>query len=90
MRVGIVLLGAALALPFEAEAASCRGYPESVRSVIKGRIEGLRMIEREAADRLVGLDTRPFPFLAGDARKAAEALGLSRSAFYRRLQQYGL
>ena len=25
-----------------------------------------------------------------DARKAAEALGLSRSAFYRRLQQYGL
>jgi DNA-binding NtrC family response regulator len=26
----------------------------------------------------------------GSARKAAEALGLSRSAFYRRLQQYGL
>jgi DNA-binding NtrC family response regulator len=26
----------------------------------------------------------------GNARKAAEALGLSRSAFYRRLQQYGL
>ena len=27
---------------------------------------------------------------SGNARKAAEALGLSRSAFYRRLQQYGL
>jgi DNA-binding NtrC family response regulator len=26
----------------------------------------------------------------GNARKAAEALGLSRSAFYRRLQHYGL
>ena len=26
----------------------------------------------------------------GNARKAAEALGLSRSAFYRRLQQHGL
>ena len=26
----------------------------------------------------------------GNARQAAEALGLSRSAFYRRLQQYGL
>ena len=26
----------------------------------------------------------------GNARKAADALGLSRSAFYRRLQQYGL
>jgi hypothetical protein len=79
VRVGIVLLGAALALPFEAEAASCRGYPESVRSVIKGRIEGLRMIEREAADRLVGLDTRPFPFLAGEARKAAEAIADSNA-----------
>jgi len=26
----------------------------------------------------------------GNRRKAAESLGLSRSAFYRRLQQYGL
>ncbi|MGZ5024785.1 MAG: helix-turn-helix domain-containing protein, partial [Chthoniobacterales bacterium] len=26
----------------------------------------------------------------GNARKAAEALGLSRSAFYRRLQHHGL
>ena len=26
----------------------------------------------------------------GNARKAAESLGLSRSAFYRRLQHYGL
>ena len=26
----------------------------------------------------------------GNARKAAEALGLSRSAFYRRLERYGL
>jgi transcriptional regulator of acetoin/glycerol metabolism len=26
----------------------------------------------------------------GNAKKAAESLGLSRSAFYRRLQRYGL
>jgi len=26
----------------------------------------------------------------GNARKAAESLGLSRSAFYRRLEKYGL
>jgi|SRR5690242_11305790 hypothetical protein len=74
LRVGIVALGAALALPFEAEAAPCRGYAESVRSAIKNRIEALRMIEREAADRLLGLDTRTFPFLAGEARKLAETI----------------
>jgi hypothetical protein len=78
-RAGIVALGAALALPFEAEAASCRGYPESVRSAIKGRIESLRMIEREAADRLVGLDTRTFPFLAGEARKLADTIASSKA-----------
>jgi hypothetical protein len=71
---GIVVLGAALTLPFEAEAAPCRGYPESVRTIIKGRVEALRLIEREAADRLVGLDTRTFPFLAGEARKIAEMI----------------
>jgi hypothetical protein len=78
-RAGIVALGAALALPFEAEAAPCRGYPESVRSAIKGRIESLRMIEREAADRLVGLDTRTFPFLAGEARKLADTIANSKA-----------
>jgi hypothetical protein len=74
LRVGIVALGAALVLPFEAEAAPCRGYPEAVRAAIKNRIESLRMIEREAADRLVGLDTRTFPSLAGEARKLAETI----------------
>jgi len=74
LRVGIVALGAALALPLEAEAAPCRGYPESVRSAIKNRIESLRMIEREAADRLLGLDTRTFPFLAGEARRLGDVI----------------
>jgi hypothetical protein len=74
LRVGIVALGVALALPLEAEAAPCRGYPESVRSAIKGQIELLRMIEREAADRLLGLDTRTFPFLTGEVRKLAETI----------------
>jgi hypothetical protein len=74
LGVGVVLLGAALALPFEAEAASCRGYLEPVRSSIKNRVEALRMIEREAADRVAGLDTRSFPFLAGEARKGADAI----------------
>jgi hypothetical protein len=74
LRVGIVALGAVLALPLEAEAAPCRGYPESVRSAIKNRIESLRMIEREAADRLLGLDTRTYAFLAGGARKLGDVI----------------
>jgi hypothetical protein len=78
-RAGIVALGAALALPFEAEAAQCRGYPESVRSAIKNGIESLRMIEREAADRLVGLDTRTYTFLAGEARKLTGTIANSKA-----------
>jgi len=78
VRVGIVAVGAALTLA-GAEAAPCRGYPESVRSAIKARIEALRMIEREAADRLVGLDTRTFPFLAGEARKLADTIATSNA-----------
>jgi hypothetical protein len=78
-HVGIVVLVALLVLSFEAGAASCRGYPESVRAAIKTRIETLRLIEREAADRLLGLDTRTFPFLAGEARKMAEAIADARA-----------
>jgi hypothetical protein len=74
LGAGIAMVGATLTVAFDAEAASCRGYPESVRAAAKNRIEALRMIEREAADRLVGLDTRTFPFLAGEARKAADAI----------------
>jgi hypothetical protein len=70
----MTILGVALALAFDAEAASCRGYPEAVRPIIKSRVEALRMIEREAADRLVGLDTRTFPFLAGEARKVVDVI----------------
>jgi hypothetical protein len=73
-NVGVVVLAALLILPLPAEAASCRGYLQPVRAAIKSRVEALRMIEREAADRLAGLDTRPFPFLAGEARKGADAI----------------
>src|SRR5262245_6534256 len=54
-----------------AEGAACNDYPGSVRSTLKAKVEGLRMLEREAADRLRGLDTRTFDYLAGQARAAA-------------------
>jgi hypothetical protein len=62
-----------------AEAAPCRNYPRAAASALKPRVEALRLIEREAADRLTGLDTRPFPFLSGQARAAAAAIGEARA-----------
>jgi len=39
----------------------------------------LRLIEREGADRLIGLDTRPFPYLVGQARAGADTIGEARA-----------
>ena len=50
----------------------CRGYPS--RGVVRDialRVEAMRRLERETADRLVGLDTRPYAWLLEQARKAA-------------------
>lgn len=58
-----------------AEAAPCRNYPAAAARAIKPRVEALRLTEREAADRLIGLDTRPWPYLAGQARAAASSIG---------------
>ena len=68
-------LAFAVLLPFDVDAASCRGYPQGVRAAIKKQVEALRAIEREAADRLKGLDTRPFDYLLDRARAAAGVIG---------------
>ena len=60
-------------------AAPCRNYPATAARAIKPRVEALRLVEREAADRLTGLDTRSFPFLSGQAHAAAEAIGGARA-----------
>jgi hypothetical protein len=73
--VRLVVLAILLLAWDSAEAASCRDYPAAAARAIKPRVETLRLIEREAADRLIGLDTRPFPYLAGQARAAAGAIG---------------
>jgi hypothetical protein len=60
-------------------AAPCRDYPAAAARAIKARVEALRLLEREAADRLIGLDTRPFPLLSGQARAGADAIGEARA-----------
>jgi hypothetical protein len=70
----VKVLIAALAIfsiPVTAQAASCRDYPASIRPALKPRVEALRLLEREAADRLAGLDTRPFAYLIAQARAVA-------------------
>jgi hypothetical protein len=74
VRLLTAVLASTLATTTQAQTVSCRGYPASVKSATKGRVEALRLIEREAADRLRGLDTRTFPFLAGRAREAADLI----------------
>lgn len=78
-RIAAAFAGAAVAfavlLPFDVEAASCRGYPQGARAAIKKQVQALRALEREAADRLKGLDTRPFDYLLDQARAAAGVIG---------------
>jgi len=55
-----------------------------------GRDESARLEDMSLEDVEAFLIKKALARHDGNARKAAEALGLSRSAFYRRLQQYGL
>jgi hypothetical protein len=71
----IAALAALLAAGDQAFAASCAGYSAAAARSIKPRVEALRLTDREASDRLIGLDTRPYPYLAGQARAAAAAIG---------------
>jgi len=55
-----------------------------------GVTDGRGIEEMSLEDVEVYLIKKALARAGGNARQAAEALGLSRSAFYRRLQQYGL
>jgi hypothetical protein len=69
---GLALLAIFLITP--AAAQSCRGYAAASVAALKPRIEALRLLEREAADRIKGLDTRSYEWLVEQARLAAEAI----------------
>ena len=52
-----------------ANAASCRWFARDAQAAIGTHVAALQRIEHEASDRLKGLDSRPFDFLLGEARK---------------------
>jgi hypothetical protein len=81
MRARCVLAGLVvlLAAGDRPAAAACGGYPAATARAIKSRVEAVRLIEREVGDRLIGLDTRPFPTLAAQARGAAAAIGEAKA-----------
>jgi hypothetical protein len=54
-----------------ASAQECRNYLQAARADIGRQIATMQRLEHEASDRQKGLDSRPFGFLAGEARKAA-------------------
>ena len=72
----ICIVATAVLYPSLAAAeAPCRNYPAAVARAVKPRVEALRLVERESADRLSGLDTRPWPYLVGQARAVANTIG---------------
>ena len=65
------VLAVATSLAVDVEAASCGSYPKDIRAAIKKHVETLRALEHETTDRLKGLDTRTFDYLAAQARAVA-------------------
>jgi hypothetical protein len=57
-------------LASDASAADCKWFGRDAQKAIKGHVAALQRLEFEASDRLKGLDSRPFDFLRGEARRA--------------------
>jgi hypothetical protein len=54
-----------------ASAQDCPNYLQAARADIGKHVATMQRLEHEASDRLKGLDSRPFDFLVGEARKTA-------------------
>ena len=58
-------------LATEATAASCKNFVREAQVAFAKEVILLRRYELEAADRLKGLDSRPFVYMRDEARKAS-------------------
>ena len=86
-RVCIVAFAILCSSLTAAEAAPCRNYPAAAARAIKPRVEALRFIEREASDRLTGLDTRPWPYLVAQG-VPDNVVAVLRNAFDETMRSY--
>ena len=59
-----------LLLVSDASAVSCRNFAREAQAAFAKEVNQLRQYEREAADRLKGLDSRPYRFMRDEAAKA--------------------
>jgi hypothetical protein len=59
----------------DANAVSCRWFGRDAQAAIKSHVAALQRFEHEAADRLKGLDSRPFEALRDEARRTAAIIG---------------
>jgi hypothetical protein len=67
----------ALSAPAAAQTYDCRRYPPAeVAASLKTQVEAMRKIEIETADRMRGLDTRPYDWLLEQARAAENAIAV--------------
>jgi hypothetical protein len=57
-----------------ASAPSCRNFAREAQAAFAKEVMALRQFEREAADRLKGLDSRPFRFMRDEAVKATAVI----------------
>jgi len=76
--LGLVLaMVLALPAPAAAQTYDCRRYPPAdVTASLKAQAEAMRKIEIETADRIRGLDTRPYDWLLEQARAAEKAIAV--------------
>src|SRR5882757_9945764 len=78
----LVLIGLCCILFVQnANAQDCRNYLQAARADIGRHIAALQRLEHEASDRQKGLDSRPFDFLLGEARKTAAIRRIRCGAF---------
>lgn len=61
-------------LAHDASAQSCPNYLRAARTDIGKQVAAMQRLEHEASDRSKGLDSRPFEFLASEARKTAAVI----------------